>query len=267
MKQFFVVLISAAFSVNICSAACTDTDKIKKVEMYPTSAELPANLLRFYLYFPYKVAARNVLNHITLQDSTGRKVDGAFLENRYDLWSPDRRRLTLLLNPGRVKTGLGAHDTLGRALIPGQDYSLSVNETALRGEHCKGRAKSVFRFSVTAADIDPPKPDSWLMVTPAAGTLGPLVVDLGSPHDHLSLAFRLRVTDPEGVGVPGRIHLGPDETVWRFTPSEPWSRSLHRLLIDETFEDLAGNRPSGVFDRPAGDRELSWTNELEWRPR
>ncbi|MGR5147958.1 hypothetical protein ACQKP8_15595 [Photobacterium alginatilyticum] len=50
-----------------------------------------------------------------------------FLDNKFALWSTDSSRLTLLFDPGRVKTGLVAHNAMGRALIPGEDYQLVID--------------------------------------------------------------------------------------------------------------------------------------------
>ncbi|MEO0754423.1 MAG: hypothetical protein AAFY85_06450, partial [Pseudomonadota bacterium] len=74
-------------------------------DIYPTSDVLPANLLRFYVYFSEPMQRSAALEHVTLRSvSTGKAVTGAFFQSRYDLWSTDGRRLTLLLDPGRVKS-------------------------------------------------------------------------------------------------------------------------------------------------------------------
>ena len=264
MRLYFAMLVLTAFATGHAAASCVELDR--PINMYPTAPELPSNLLRLYLYFPYPVRSPNILDHIEFKDARGRTVDGVFLSNHYDLWSPDRRRLTVLLNPGRVKTGLRAHETFGRALVPGEDYSLVIKEASLRTDDCEHVPDTVFQFSVIAADYDQPAPDEWRLTRPVAGSMNPLIVDLGSPHDHVSLAFRLRVTDDHGTIVPGRIELARGETIWKFMPNVPWPDTVHRLVIDELLEDLAGNRPGSVFDRPVGDNEMSWMKVLVWHP-
>ena len=248
------------------AVACDNSGNADQIEIYPSAPELPSNLLRIYLYFPYPVRSRNILEHISLRDSEGRTIDGVFLSNRYDLWSPDRRRLTLLFDPGRVKTGLRAHETLGRALIPGEKYSLLINNTWNSDVECELGRDAVFEFLAIAPDYNPPKPSKWKITAPMARTLDPLIVDLGSPHDHISLAYRLRIKDAQGLTVSGSIRLDQDESVWRFTPTSPWPRTTHLLMIDGQLEDLAGNRPGRLFDRPSEDSPLTWTDELPWHP-
>jgi hypothetical protein len=266
MKGLLTSLALMTLTTGQADASCEERHSRSQIEMYPSARELPSNLLRVYLYFPYPVKSENILEHITLKDSHGRPVEGGFLSNRYDLWSPDRRRLTLLFDPGRVKTGLRAHETLGRALIPGEGYSLVINQTWLQKTDCLQESDTVFEFSVVAPDYNPPKPNEWIVTPPTAGTLDPLTVDLGSPHDHISLAYRLRVKDEQGLVVAGSIKLGRNESVWHFTPTNPWPSSKHHLIVDELLEDLAGNRPSGLFDRPSEDAPLTWTDELLWHP-
>jgi hypothetical protein len=116
------------------------------------------------------------------------------------------------------------------------------------------------------ADLDPPRPEGWTLSRPRAGTVEPLSVALGSPHDHLSLAYRLRVRDAAGVEVPGRIALGPGERDWRFTPARPWPSGAHVLAVDRRLEDLAGNRPGALFDGPVGSSEANGGVTLHWAP-
>ncbi|MEM8630943.1 MAG: hypothetical protein AAGF74_06890 [Pseudomonadota bacterium] len=260
-----------AFLLAVCAASgavasCPDPKSSDRVDVYPTAAELPENLLRFYIYFPRPMGQDDILKHIAIMDDTGATVEGALLSNRFDLWSPNRQRLTLLLDPGRVKTGLEAHETLGRALEPGRRYTLSIRGAALDFDGCQLGVETAHSFSVGPADLEPPAPAGWALSVPPAGTLEPLAVDLGSPHDHLSLAYRLRVRDSKGDIVPGAIELGQAETVWRFVPKRPWAAAPHHVWIDERLEDLAGNRPGALFDRPLSSSAKGWANEIPFQP-
>lgn len=234
-------------------------------DIYPTAETLPENLLRFYIYFSAPMGQGDILPSITLLDSNGEALEGVFLSNRYDLWSADRTRLTLLLDPGRVKTGLVANDAMGRALEAGLSYTLLVGATGTDATGC-AVAEDRRTFTVGPPDIDPPAPGTWFLATPEAGTLDPLAVDLGGPHDHLSLVYRLRVLDAEGEVVPGHIALADGESVWTFTPASPWMDSSHRLVINEQLEDLAGNRPGVLFDQPMNNAVAQWAATLDWTP-
>ena len=261
------VLTSVLVALGAASAtACPVPPVAGPVELYPTAQVLPANLLRIFVYFPRSMDRDDILDHIALVDESGEAVAGAFLENRYDLWSPDATRLTVLLNPGRVKTGLAAHDAMGRALEEGQRYTLVVGGGAEDAQGCALGAETVQAFVAGPPDFAPPAPGDWALTRPEAGTRDPLSVDLGSPHDHLSMVYRLRVLDADGAFVRGRIDLAESESVWRFTPAAPWPDEPFRVLIDERLEDLAGNRPGTLFDQPTGTPATAWTAERDWVP-
>lgn len=217
-------------------------------EIYPSSDHLPENLLRFYIYFSAPMGPDDILSSIALLDEDGNELEGVFLSNRFDLWSPDRTRLTVLLDPGRVKTGLVANTQMGRALVAGHSYQLQIAHTALDAQGCELAAQHNTSFDATEADVSSPTPQGWVLSTPGAGTRDPLTVILDGPVDHLSLAYRLRALSPDGTSVAGSLALEEGETIWRFTPREPWGAFEYQLRVDPLLEDLAGNRMDAVFD-------------------
>lgn len=235
-------------------------------EVYPTGAALPENLLRFYIYFSAPMGPDDILPAIDLLDAEGRVIDGVFLSNRYDLWSADRTRLTLLLDPGRVKTGLVANRELGRALVAGETFVLRISAGAEDARGCPLASAHRVTFEATPADLLSPTPADWTLITPAIGTRAPLTLMLDGPVDHLSLAYRLRVIGPDGAPVGGRIDLGDAEARWIFTPTAPWPAATHQLAVDPQLEDLAGNRPGVLFDQPIGTPETSWEPLITWSP-
>lgn len=246
-------------------ATCLEADQ-GQVAIYPTADLLPENLLRMYVYFPRPMGADEGLKSVRLLGEEGVPINGVFLAGREDLWSSDRRRLTLVFDPGRVKTGLNAHESMGRALAPGRSYTLDVSGAALDATGCPLGADTRFSFAVVDADYDPPDPAGWEIAAPAANSTEPVVVTLGSAHDHVSLAFRLRVLDVDGAVVPGKIVLGDGEETWEFAPHAPWAATTYTLSIDERLEDLAGNRPGVPFDRPLRQAPRAWLDTRTFTP-
>jgi len=264
MRLFLIAGLAAALvagPMRACEGPLTTVS-----EVYPSGTHLPDNLLRVYIYFSAPMGHADILPAIDLVDDAGGVIDGAFLPNRFDLWSADRTRLTLLLDPGRVKTGLQANLDLGRALVPGMTYHLQISEIAQDARGCALAAPHRVTFEATDADVSSPSPADWELIAPKVGTRAPLTVVLDGPVDHLSLAYRLRVIGPDSLPVPGRIALGDAETSWHFTPKAPWIDTVHTLAIDPMLEDLAGNRPGGLFDQPIGAPETPWPRGLDWSP-
>ncbi len=251
MKCGVLAAVVATLVGGHIAEACTGPGQTEVAEIYPSGGALPENILRLYLYFSAPMAEADILPNIKLRDDTGREIAGVFLSNRFDLWSPDRTRLTLLFDPGRVKTGLEAHDALGRAMVPGTRYRLSVDQSAKDASGCALARPFAHSFTVEPSDVDPPDPGRWQIVLPPAGTRQPLRIALGSAHDHLSMAFLIRILK-DGQKLQGRIGLQAAETVWTFTPTAPWAAAPHTITIAEALEDLAGNRPGQLFDQPIG---------------
>ena len=98
------------------------------VAIYPTAAELPVNLLRMYVHFSAPMsegwAARAI--RVTRAD-TGEMLDEVFLPPEPELWDPEHKRLTMLLDPGRIKRGLVPNLEFGYPLAEGTTVRISVD--------------------------------------------------------------------------------------------------------------------------------------------
>jgi hypothetical protein len=216
--------------------------------IYPSSDELPENQLKFYVHFSAPMSRGDVYRHIRLLDVAGSPVDDAFLELPEELWDDTGRRLTLLLDPGRVKQDLKPHKEVGRALASGHAYTLII---AHEWRDARGAPLgSDFRkqFRVIEPDVRQPDPNRWRLTLPQAATRKPLVVDLGEPLDHAILQRAIRVSNPAGSVLEGDITIDQNETRWSFRPATPWLAGTHLLRIDANLEDLAGNSIARPFE-------------------
>lgn len=202
----------------------------------PTSATVPANMLRLSIVFD-EPPAGPVLPRLALRDTDGRVIDQPFLEQ--ELWSPDGRILTVLMHPGRVKTGLVASERLGRALVEGETVTLTLDGRPLR------------TWRVTAADSSPPEPARWRLTTIPTGPGGAIEVRLDGQVDAFD-AELIAVRAPDGRRVEGRAELAEGETVWRFAPAAAWRPGRYTLVAAPTLEDPSGNRPGSAFEHPPG---------------
>ncbi|WP_165231690.1 hypothetical protein [Aquisphaera insulae] len=217
-------------------------------QVYPSRSTLPENQLRFYLHFSAPMRQGNVYDFIHLLDSTGREIDGAFLRLDEELWDRDGLRLTLLIDPGRIKREVGPREGFGPVLEAGKDYTLRIDA---RWPDARGRPlKEAYRkaFRTTAADDACPDVAAWRIGPPAASSVAPLVVDSPEPLDHALFARLVRVQDADGRDVPGRADVSAEETRWSFVPERPWRPGRYRLIVDTALEDLAGNNLRRPFE-------------------
>lgn len=224
-------------------------------EIYPTADVLPENILRFYVYFSQAMAEGDFLRYVKLTHvESGRDLSGVFFDNMYELWSRDRKRITLLVDPGRVKTGLAAHLRRGRAFAAGQTYALTILSgwPSLDGRSLGRERTKIFR--VAPADLHPVDPFAWKLDGPMGGSRSPLRVRFPKPMDHVSVARFLAVTSPEGLRLGGRWQMKQAEREALWTPASPWRGSVreHVLVVEGRFEDVAGNNVNAAFEHAPG---------------
>lgn len=217
-------------------------------QIYPTAETLPENLLKFYVQFSAPMSRGQIYDHIHLLDSSGKAVDLPFLQIDEELWDTTMTRLTLFIDPGRIKRGVLPLEEVGAALEEGKRFTLVIDSAWKDGSG--NPLKESFRksFQVGAPDRDPPDPAHWKIESPKPGTHDGLTVIFPEPMD-FALAQRLIfVVDQSGKVVAGQIRLTDRERRWTFIPREPWRPSTYQLTIQTTIEDLAGNNIGKPFD-------------------
>ena len=134
---------------------------VEVTAVYPDGPELPANLLKIYLHFSGPMRRGEAYRRARLLDGSDARVEGAFLEIDPELWNPERTRLTLLIDPGRIKRGLVPHEELGPVLHPDRDYTLTVDSDWRDDRGAPLRAGFRHSFRTGAADATSPAPERW----------------------------------------------------------------------------------------------------------
>lgn len=211
------------------------------VDIHPAGPEVPENLLRFELRFDRTQPLPFDVDRLKLLDAEGREIPHALLD--VALPDADGRRIAVLLDPGRVKTGVGPNLDAGRALKEGAAISLHVAGVDADA------TPAVRTWRVTAAVSNPLKPEQWRVRPPRRGTRDALSVDLRSPISSVGEQL-IAVLDTRGRRVEGTATLVDGDRTWRFKPTRPWTSGHHRLVTHPGLEDLAGNRRCAAFEAP-----------------
>jgi hypothetical protein len=216
--------------------------------VYPSADTLPENQLKFYLCFTAPMSRGEAYDHVHLLDADGKPVVRPFLELGEELWDPEGKRLTLFIDPGRIKRGLKPREDLGPVLEKGKRYTLVLDADWPDAEG--DPLKAAYRKTFTAGPMleTQPDPKAWRVEAPPAGGREPLAVTFPGPLDHALLQWMLTVEDADGRAVPGEVEVTDDETRWRFTPKESWAAGEYRLVADTRLEDLAGNSIARPFE-------------------
>jgi hypothetical protein len=230
--------------------------------IYPLAEELPENLLKFYLQFSAPMSGGHIYDHIHLQDSEGKDVQLPFLEIDEELWDPTMTRLTLFLDPGRIKRGVRPLEEIGPALQTGKTYTLRIAREW--NDAIDAPLKSDFEktFKVIAADREPPNPLRWKITPPKSKSREPLTVMFDEPLDHAIAQRVLRIEDAKGAHVTGTVKLDAVDRTFSFTPNDRWSAGVHKLIVPTIIEDLAGNNIGKPFDLDTAEDPRPMTNEV-----
>jgi hypothetical protein len=219
----------------------------KVAACYPTSDELPANLLKFYIHFSKPMReGPAVFDHIKLLDENGEPVEDPW--RRTELWNEDATRLTLWIHPGRIKEGVNLREQLGPVLEPDRRYRLVVTTKLIDAEGAPLGVQFGKVFRTTAAVRTPIDVGEWKTSPPAASTKKLLAVRFPRPLDLALLGRSLSVVDAKGTPVPGRTAVRPGEQTWTFRPDRPWAVGEYAVVVDERLEDVCGNTILRPFD-------------------
>jgi hypothetical protein len=224
----------------------------------PAAEVLPANTLRFYIHFPRPGEAHFDRDDLWLLDDEEQVVPGPFLVFSQELWSVDGRRLTVLMEPGRIKRGLGEDPSHEPAFVVGRTYSLVVTALGQTARHT---------FRIGDPVLEALDENRWLLIPPTAGTLDPAELHFDRVMDAALCADEIGVLTSERQVVQTRVSLAPDGTTAQLTPSRPWRDGEHRLVVSERLEDVCGNRLGEALDHDLGAGGRPRTGMINFTPR
>ncbi len=238
---------SGVLTASIGTRALPESPTTIVTRVYPTSDEVPENVLRMYVEFSRPMGRKSGVEYISVLDNTGKVIPGAVLPLDYEFWSPDHRRFTVFFDPGRVKEGILPNREMGRAFRPGTSITVLISPEWRdeRGLPLTHEFRRTFR--VVPAMTRPLDPAQWRITPPPASTREPLVVAFGQSLDHSLLQRALGVRQG-GAPIEGDTEIGPGETTWRFTPHRAWRSGTYQFLALDILEDVAGNQVGRAFE-------------------
>jgi hypothetical protein len=218
--------------------------------IFPSCDLLPENLLRFYVCFSNSMQRGRALEQIFLLDSGGQPVDHALYRPPVELWDRTMRRLTVLLDPGRLKRWVGPNVELGPPLKVGQTYALEIGSGLIDLYGRPLRERFHKHFLVGNAVRKYISVEHWKILPPATGSRQALVLMFTNPLDWALLLQTITITSADGSVMDGQIVVDQCERRWSFTPSSPWIAGVYHIRVESSLEDVCGNSITGAFDRP-----------------
>jgi hypothetical protein len=222
----------------------------KLVGFAPSQAVIPANTLRLYVQFSEPMARGQLRESVTLIQSDGEAVLSPFLNLETELWDPSQTRATLLLDPGRIKKGVGPNTQAGAPLQSGESYKLIVSERMQSAAGAPLGTEMTLAFRVGPAERRTIDPANWQILAPAVGSHAPIAVAFDRILDNGVVLRLLHVEDGAGNRVRGEV--ASDGGGWSFAPAQAWQSGDYHLIVDPELEDVSGNTIAAPFDAASG---------------
>jgi hypothetical protein len=224
------------------------TPTARVTSIYPSSNQLPENLLKFYIHFSSPMSRGEAYDRIKLLDENNHPIPSPFLQLAEELWNPDMTRFTLFFEPGRIKQGLVPRAEMGTPLVAGRTYTLVIDNHWRDSDNRPLVESARKTFRTLPADHRQPDAKRWVITPPPAGSREPLTILFDEPLDHAMLQRVISVADTAHQRATGAIQIDNEERRWSFTPTSPWRPGPHKLLVEPTLEDLCGNSLARPFE-------------------
>jgi hypothetical protein len=218
--------------------------------IFPTANYLPDNLLRLYVCFSHSMQRGRAESEISLLGPDGEPAPDVLYRAPVELWDRSMHHLTILLDPGRLKRGVGPNRELGPPLKVGDEYTLVVGSglVELSGEPLR---KAFYkRFRVTEPVRERVAVEQWGLVPPVSKSRQPLTLLFPRPLDWALLSQAITVVSEHAQSIEGRTSIDQCERRWSFTPTLPWSAGDYEIRVASSLEDVCGNSVVAAFDMP-----------------
>ena len=226
----------------------TATSETEVSHVYPSNDVLPENLLRFYVRFSNPMRRGQAQENIQILGPDGTPAPHVLYRAPVELWDGSMTCLTVLLDPGRLKRGVGPNRMLGPPLRTGRRYTLVVGVGMIDAYDRPLRDGFNKSFSVSEPVREPIAIEEWKIRPPAMDSRESLQLTFPRPLNWAQLWRGITVVSESGEAIGGHIDIDPGETRWRFTPEAPWQKGAYSVRVVPGLEDICGNTLYGPFD-------------------
>lgn len=138
------------------------------VSVYPSSDELPENILKMYIIFSGPMS--DVCSYKNIEFKTDEEIVQPYLDLSPELWSKDRKRMTLWFDPGRIKQHIARNEKLGAPLLQNESYTLSLDRLWKDQDNQPLKAGFVKTFLTTDPYRSRLNPKLWKLDTPKSAS-------------------------------------------------------------------------------------------------
>ncbi|AXT49764.1 hypothetical protein D1818_02620 [Aquimarina sp. BL5] len=222
-------------------------ESLSVTEIYPSAPILPSNLLKLYIRFSKPINTAFVYDHIRFINLAGDTLSRTILPLENPLISDDRRLLTIWIEPGRQKRGLGPNKELG-AVFNKETYRLIVTKDIKDINGVSMQEDFIHSFCIGNTDRIKPTINDWKIGIPKINSISKLLIQCSESLDYGSVQGNIHIVDKSMQEIKGTWQLLEQETILSFQPREAWKKGDYQILCNPEIEDLAGNNLSRLFD-------------------
>jgi hypothetical protein len=228
----------------------------KLLGIYPKLDTVPENLLKMYFEFDSPMQqSRSSLDFIKVFNLTKKEEVAIFLPLENELWNLEKTRLTLWLDPGRIKKDLIPNQEKGIPIEAGNQYELIVERHFSGGTYGADLGKSYTkRFYVSQRDRQRSNVNQWKLTIPKSNSKEGLGIEFDEFLDVILANESIAIVDENKQEISGDFLTSKKGSNTLFVPSNPWEKGSYRLIIDSKLEDLAGNNLNRLFDEDLQNR-------------
>lgn len=223
------------------------------VKIYPSADTLPSNLLKFHLHFSRPMSRIGYTN-VELLDGNGKTIERAILKEIPELWNDDHVQLTIWIEPGRIKRGLGPNVELGPVLEENNSYSLFISGRFRDENGVELDQDYVKKFVAGEADREKLNVDEVVTKYHSEDKSNYLTVKFGEAVDFSSSIANLSIQGSSTQVIKGSWQLTNEDTEAIFTPESKLEKGHYEVLLNSVIEDLAGNNFVRNFDQEINEK-------------
>lgn len=251
-------------SFKVKNLKSLDTPEL--ITIFPTKDTVPENLLKMYFIFSSPMQkVGNASNFISVFNETEQKEVELFLNLEKDLWNKDHTRLTLWLDPGRIKTGLIPNKLKGLPLKQGHSYTITVSGKWRTAKGIPLPKNYTKRIVVGKRDNQMPNILNWELSDPAANSKEALNIKFDKSMDAILAQESLRILYRGEILVEGAYVLGKREESILFRPVYAWNKGVYEIISQSIIEDLSGNNMKRLFDTNTAEQQHSSFSETHYK--
>ena len=195
----------------------------------------------------------------------GGQVD-IFLSLENELWNREKTRLTLWLDPGRIKKDLIPNQEKGIPIEKGNQYELIVERHFSGGAYGADLGKHyVKRFYVSDRDKESPNVSQWKLTKPKSNSKEGLGIEFDEFLDVILVNESISIVGENEEVFSGGFVTSKKGNNTLFIPENTWKKGVYKLVVDSKLEDLAGNNLNRLFDVDLENRGEVNTSKVQIR--